>query len=58
VRQAMVPSEFSTRSTGSRFATTTNDAVGASFTWGEGSVTSSFLGVPFDPNWRCAALFS
>jgi hypothetical protein len=54
----MLPSEFSTRSTGSRFATTTKDAVGGSFTGGGGSVTSSFLGVPLDHNWLSVPLSS
>src|SRR5215207_3442245 len=51
-RQVIVPSAFSTPSTGSRLATTTNDAVGGSLrVFGWGSVTSSFLGVHFDPSW-------
>ena len=34
------------------------EAVGGSFSVGEGSVTSSFLGVPFDPSWLCVPLCS
>src|SRR5829696_1031136 len=51
-RHVIVPSAFSTPSTGSRLAMTTNDAVvGSLRVFVGGSVTSSFLGVHFDPSW-------